>query len=255
MNDWNPDQYLLFKNERTQAAIDLVSRITIEPKSIIDIGCGPGNSTQIVANRWPNADVVGLDNSPAMIEKAKQDYPEKRWVTGDAKQIDPSIKYDLVFSNATLQWLPHHETLIPKLFDLVNNNGALAVQIPKFKKMPINIAIESVANNDQWKNYTKGCDELFTFNNLNGYFDIISESTSKVELWETHYYHILDSQEALIDFCRTTGMKPYLDRLPTNELKWQFERDVLVECKKCYTVQSNGKVLFPFERMFFVAYR
>jgi trans-aconitate 2-methyltransferase len=255
MSDWNPEQYLLFKNERTQAVVDLVSRITLEPKSIIDIGCGPGNSTQIVINRWPKADVVGLDNSSSMIEKAKKDYPEQKWVLGDANVIDSARKFDLVFSNATLQWLPNHEILIPELFNAVNYNGALAVQIPKFKKMPINIAIETVANNSQWKTYTKGCGELFTCNNMDFYFDILSALTLKVEMWETHYYHILNSQDALIDFCRTTGMKPYLDRLPSNEMKSEFELDVLQECRKYYTVQSNGKVLFPFERLFFIAYK
>ncbi|MCZ7382567.1 MAG: methyltransferase domain-containing protein [Candidatus Methanoperedens sp.] len=256
MNEWNPEQYLQFKSERTQPAIDLVSRINIaKPQSIIDIGCGPGNSTQILVNRWPNSEVVGLDNSITMIEKARQDYPDQKWIVGNAENIDPDSKYDLIFSNATLQWIPHHEILLPKLFNCVNPGGAVAVQIPKFKNMPINVAIETVANSDNWINYTKGCEELFTLKDMGFYYEIISKFATRVELWESSYFHILNSRESVIDFVRTTGLKPYLDRLPSDEMKSEFEREVLTECKKYYKVQSNGKVLFPFERLFFIGYK
>ena len=236
MNEWNPEKYLQFKSERTQPAIDLVSRINISnPRSIIDIGCGPGNSTQILVNRWPDSEVVGLDNSTTTIEKARNDY--------------------LIFSNATLQWIPHHETLLPKLFNCVNSGGAVAVQIPMFKNMPINVAIETVANYDKWKNYTKGCEELFTLKDMDFYYDILNKLAKEVELWETSYFHILNSQESVIDFIRTTGLKPYLDRLPSDEMKSEFEQEVLTECKKYYKLQSNGKVLFPFDRLFFIGYK
>lgn len=256
MNEWNPEQYLQFKSERTQPAIDLVSRINIvHPGSIIDIGCGPGNSTQILVNRWPDSEVVGLDNSTAMIEKARQDYPDQKWIVGNAENIDPEIKFDLIFSNATLQWIPHHEKFLPKLFNCANPGGAFAVQIPKFKNMPINVAIETVANYDNWIKYTKGCEELFTLKDPGFYYDIINKLAIRVELWETSYFHILNSQESIIDFIRTTGLKPYLERLPSDEMRSEFEHDVLTECKKYYKVQSDGKVLFPFERLFFIGYK
>ena len=256
MNDWNPEQYLWFKSERTQPAIDLVSRINItQPQSIIDIGCGPGNSTQILVNRWPNSEVVGLDNSTTMIEKARQDYPEQKWIVESAENIDPDSKYDLVFSNATLQWIPHHETLLPKLFNCVNPEGAIAVQIPMFKNMPINVAIETVANYDNWINFTKGCEELFTFKDPDFYYEVLIGLATGVELWESSYFHILNSQESIIDFIRTTGLKPYLERLPCDEMRFEFEQEVLTECKKHYKVQSDGKVLFPFNRLFFIGYK
>jgi len=255
-NEWNPEKYLQFKSERTQPAIDLVSRINIvQPKSIIDIGCGPGNSTQILVNRWPNSEVVGLDNSTTMIEKARQDYPEQKWIIETAENIDPNRKYDLIFSNATLQWVPHHETLLPKFLDCVNPGGAIAVQIPKFKNMPINVAIETVANYPKWTKYTKGCEDLFTLKNPDFYYDILNKLAKRVELWETSYFHILNSWESIIDFIRTTGLKPYLDRLPSDEMRYEFEQEVLAECKKYYKLQSNGKVLFPFDRLFFIGYK
>jgi len=255
-NEWNPEQYLQFISERTQPAIDLVSRINIaHPRSIIDIGCGPGNSTQILVNRWPDSEVVGLDNSITMIEKARQDYPEQKWIVDNAENIAPNIKYDLIFSNATLQWIPHHEILLPKLFDCLNSGGAIAVQISKFKNMAINVAIETIANHQKWKNYTKGCEELFTLRDMDYYYDILNKLATGVELWETSYFHVLKSQESLIDFIRTTGLKPYLDRLPSDNMKSEFEQEVLIECKKYYKIQSNGKVLFPFDRLFFIGYK
>ena len=255
MNEWNPEQYLQFKSQRTQPAIDLVSRINIAPRSIIDIGCGPGNSTQILVNRWTDSEVVGLDNSTTMIEKARKDYPGQKWIICNAEDIGPDSKYDLIFSNATLQWIPDHEILIPKLFNCLNPGGAIAVQIPKFKNMPINAAIETVANYYKWINYTKGCEELFTLEDTAFYYEILNKLAKGVELWETSYFHILNSRESVIDFIRTTGLKPYLDRLPSDEMKSEFEKEVFTECKKYYKVQSNGKVLFPFERLFFIGYK
>jgi trans-aconitate 2-methyltransferase len=135
MNDWNPNQYLEFKNERNQPAIDLVARINLDSsKNIIDIGRGPGNSTQILVNKWPDSIITGLDSSKTMIAKAKEDYPKQIWICDNAENITSDKKYTLVFSNATLQWMDNHELLIPKLRNAVENNGAFAAQIPSLRK-------------------------------------------------------------------------------------------------------------------------
>jgi trans-aconitate 2-methyltransferase len=106
MNDWNPDLYMQFTSERTQPSIDLISKIKpVKPKSIFDIGCGPGNSTQVLVNRWPKARISGLDSSSSMIKKAEQDYPNQEWIVADALTYNPKIKYDIVFSNAVIQWI------------------------------------------------------------------------------------------------------------------------------------------------------
>ena len=114
---WNPDQYLKFRNERTQPSLDLIARIALEnPATIIDIGCGPGNSTDALRRRWPGANLIGLDSSSEMIVAAQKDYPQGEWINADAASFRPNRQYDLVFSNATLQWIHHHTTLIPTLF-------------------------------------------------------------------------------------------------------------------------------------------
>ncbi len=254
-NDWNPDLYLKYKNERTQPSIDLVSRINIEkPRSVIDIGCGPGNSTQVLAERWPEAKTTGFDSSPAMIEKAKSDYPHMQWIQGDASAIATDTKYDIVFSNATIQWIPDHEQLIPRFLGLVEKGGALAVQIPKFRDMPMGMIVGRVAAKGRWKNRTVECEKLFTYHDYGFYYDILSEQARSVDMWETSYIHVMESHEAVLDWIRSTGLRPYLDRLEGETDKKHFENDVLEEMEKNYPLQKNGRVLFPFKRLFFIAY-
>jgi trans-aconitate 2-methyltransferase len=257
MDNWNPNKYLQFKNERTQPAIDLVEKIDInEPKNIIDIGCGPGNSTQILINKWPNSMVIGLDSSRNMIEKARKDYPYQMWIHDDAENIHDDKKYSIVFSNASLQWMEDHKVLIPKLWKIVGDNGVFAAQIPKFETMPINSAIQNVLRKELWE---KSIKNNFwankTLHNLDYYYEIFSTFTEEIILWETHYFHILPSMQGIIDFVHSTALKPYLEELKTDKEKRKFENDILKECRKYYKEQSNGKVLFPFERMFMIAYK
>jgi trans-aconitate 2-methyltransferase len=256
MSDWDPETYLRFANERTQPSIDLVSRIRLDsPREIVDVGCGPGNSTQALRRRWPASDILGLDYSEAMIAKARLDYPQGRWMVADAAKFDARDKFDLVFSNAALQWIPRHEELLPRLAGGVRKGGALAAQIPMFKSMPINAAIEAVAGRSEWRRYTARCAELFTYRDSSFYYGILSGLMGKVEMWITSYIHVLGSYEALIDFCRSTALKPYFESLPSDEARERFEDEMLAECGRRYSLQADGKLHFPFERLFFVGYK
>ncbi|MFA6009825.1 MAG: methyltransferase domain-containing protein [Desulfobacteraceae bacterium] len=161
MSDWQPDLYLQFKSERTQPSIDLVSRINqVEPKRIIDIGCGPGNSTQILAQKWPKSKIVGIDSSASMIEKAKQDYPNQEWVIANVSSYESEMKFDLVFSNAVIQWIPNHEELLIKFHNLLSDEGVVAVQVPQFWDMPLGKIIDNIANDAHWKDQTDGVSDL-----------------------------------------------------------------------------------------------
>ncbi|MDR2491032.1 MAG: methyltransferase domain-containing protein [Spirochaetaceae bacterium] len=257
MNDWNPNKYLEFKNERTQPAIDLAARINLNnPKNIIDVGCGPGNSTQILAKRWPNSSITGLDSSKTMISKAKEDYPNQIWIHDNAENITDDKKYTLVFSNAAIQWMDNHELLIPKLWNVVENSGVLAVQIPAFNNMPINTATTNIINKNKWKKYTKNKNtSLLNYHELYYYYEILNNYTNEIVLWKTHYFHILPTLNGIIDFVRTTALKPYLENLPNEEKRQELENEILEECKEYYKIQTDGKVLFPFDRIFFIAYK
>ena len=255
-HDWNPDLYLKFKNERTQPSIDLISKINISfrPKSILDIGCGPGNSSQALLQRWPGAKLTGIDSSPNMIDKAKKSYPDNIWIVADASKYTSDTKYDIVFSNATIQWIPNHENLFKNFLNLTNDGGVLAVSVPRFDEMPISKILNKVAGNEKWKTATKGCAETFTRYDYQFYYNLISPDYQTVEMWQTDYIHVLESQPAIIEWISSTGMKPYLDRLNEKE-KTQFEDEVLSEIKHYYPVQNNGKVLFPFKRLFMIGYK
>ena len=157
MNKWNPDLYLKFADERTQPSYDLISRINIaNPANIVDIGCGPGNSTKALRERWPQAHILGLDSSKEMIAKARVSYPQGDWVLADAANWKTDVKYDIVFSNATLQWIPNHERLLKTLFDCINTAGVLAVQVPANNSSPLHQALVisvkkiSLEGNDGW---------------------------------------------------------------------------------------------------------
>lgn len=133
MSDWNSNQYMKFGAERTQPSIDLVNRIAdINPNRILDIGCGPGNSTDRLAKQFPNADILGVDFSEDMLKEARTTYPELRFehscIPDDLDKLDG--KFDLIFSNACIHWIPNHESLLPAIFDKLSDGGTLAVQIP-----------------------------------------------------------------------------------------------------------------------------
>ena len=252
MSDWQPDLYLKFKNERTQPSIDLVSKINCNsPKSIIDIGCGPGNSTQVLVNRWPKSKIVGIDSSISMIQKAKQEYPNQQWLVADASTYESENKFDILFSNAVIQWIPNHAELLRNFHSLLSNKGLIAIQIPLFWDMPLGNIIDAIANESRWRSQTNGVSNLFTIHNYSFYYDILSSLFVSIEIWETHYIHIIDSHESMLQMMKSTGLKPYLERLNEFEII-EFEEAVLEGIKNTYTAQRNGKVLLPFKRLFFI---
>jgi trans-aconitate 2-methyltransferase len=254
--DWNPELYLKFNEERTQPAIDLATRINVQsPKKIIDVGCGPGNSTYVLSKRWPESKIVGIDNSASMIESAKKNYPDIEWRITDATKIKRNEKYDIIFSNATIQWIPNQEKLIFDLVNMLEENGALAIQVPQYNTMPVSGAIERVSLKQKWKDQSSGANDVFTFHSSDFYYDIMSINVKSMVMWETSYIHIMPSHQNIVEMLKSTGIRPFLDRLDTKKEKIEFEKDVLKEIIKTYPAQKDGKVLFPFKRLFFIGYK
>ncbi|MDC7125884.1 MAG: methyltransferase domain-containing protein [Spirochaetales bacterium] len=254
--DWNPDLYLKFNKERIQPSIDLVSRIEInEPEKMIDIGCGPGNSTQILAGRWPESKLLGIDKSEAMIAKAEADFPKQKWKIFDVEAEEFNDSYNIVYSNAAIQWMGQHEQLLKKLSDIVKPEGALAVQVPLFYSMPLSDSISRVATLPKWQPKTGSVDRLFTILSSSEYYDILSNLFARVEMWQTDYIHIMESHSSILEMMKSTGLKPYLEKLESESDKKEFTETVLGEIKKDYPMQKDGKVLFPFIRLFFVGYK
>lgn len=251
--DWNPHAYLTFEKERTRPAIDLAARITIEnPARIIDIGCGPGNSTMVLARRFPESELIGVDSSPAMIAKAKNDYPFIDWRIADAGNDTLPGNCDVIFSNATIQWIPDHAALLAKFRSMLTENGILAIQIPQFFDMPVGRAIDRIADDRRWAGRLAEVRRLFTMHNRAEYYDLLAPQFGSVDMWETEYVHVMDSPKAILGMIRSTGLKPYLDCLTSDEDVAAFEKEMLAEIIMAYPLQHNGKVLFPFRRLFFV---
>jgi trans-aconitate 2-methyltransferase len=253
--DWNPNLYLKFGKERIQPTIDLVNKIDFNnPQKIIDIGCGPGNSTQVLSEKWPEAKITGIDNSEAMIEKAQKDLPLLNWKLMDAGKDDINEKYDIVFSNATIQWIPNHAELLLKFSKIMTENGIIALQIPQFLEMPISKSIARVAEDKMWAARTQKINNYFTIHHYSYYYNELSKLFGKIEMWETHYMHIMDSHQSILDMIASTGLRPYLATLESEKDQEDFKNSVLEKIRTDYPEQENGKVIFPFQRLFFIAH-
>jgi trans-aconitate 2-methyltransferase len=253
---WDAEVYLKFANERTQPSLDLIQRIRLtDPDRIVDLGCGPGNSTEALRGRWPGATVVGLDSSPQMIQTAQQKYPAGAWVAGDAASWRADEPFDLVFSNAMLQWLPNHAKVCRHLFDQVSPGGALAVQLPAHYNSPLHSEIIEVSEDPAWDGRMNGARTALTREPPALYYDTLQPAASHVDLWETTYYHVVEGPEAVIEWFRGTGLRPFLEALSSDEERLRFERMLLARYTVSYPRRPSGKVLFPFRRLFFVAYR
>lgn len=254
MSDWNSDLYLKFKNERTQPSIDLVNRIHKDnPEKIIDIGCGPGNSTRTLKKRFQNARIMGVDNSVNMIETAQKNNPDMEFKLFDAsRDFDLIIeKFDIVFSNACIQWIPDHKKLLKNMMNILAPDGIMAVQIPIQFDQPMHTIVRDVAKTPKWSRYFK-FEKVFNILHEEEYFDLLSDISSDFTMWKTVYMHRMPSHQSIIEWYRSTGLKPYLDVLPPDK-KEEFENDIYCEIVKAYPQQKNSEVIFPFPRLFFTA--
>ncbi len=255
-SSWDARLYLRFERERTRPSQDLVDRIELRhPRRIVDLGCGPGNSTAVLRARWPRARCTGVDRSEEMLAAARKSDPEVRWVLADLRSWRPSAPVDLLFSNAALQWVPGHRTLFPRLLRHLRPGGALAVQMPANTDEPYQRAAERVQRRSPWRRFSTGPSIGSGVAPLAAYFDLLAPRASRVELWETRYVHVLPGPEAVVDWTRGTGLRPWLARLSDEPTRRRFLAEYLREVRRAYPRQRDGAVLFPFLRRFVVAYR
>jgi trans-aconitate 2-methyltransferase len=255
MTTWDPHAYLRYDDERTRASADLVARIAVEsPRSVIDLGCGPGNSTQVLRRRWPDARVLGLDDSVDMIAGAADTYPDQAWVLGGIESWSPEHAYDVVFSNAALQWLPGHVELTQGLFAHVAPGGALAFQIPSRSYAKVRGLIEGVASDEAWVTRMGPALGIHTMEAPEVYYDALAPGARSVDLWETTYFHVMDSQTAIVDWMSGTGLRPFLEALDGEGERARFTQMLEAQVAEAYETRVDGRVLFPFRRTFVIAY-
>lgn len=255
MTSWDPGNYLRFSDERTRPAVDLASRVALDaPEAVIDLGCGPGNSTQVLRMRWPSARVAGLDNSPEMIAAAREAHPGQEWILGSIEDWSADAPYDLVFSNAALQWASDHVALTRRLFDQVASGGALAFQIPARDYSPVGSFIQDIAQDEAWASRMGGALAELTIEEPEVYYDALASRADSIDLWETEYHHVMETSSAIVDWISTTGLRPFLGALDNEDEKRRFVAMLSDRVAEAFSARADGRVLFPFRRTFVIAY-
>ena len=257
MLDWNPDLYLKFEKERTLPAKDLISRIdVVNPKKILDVGCGSGNSTHELKKRWPNAEIIGIDNSKAMIEKARSLYDDTRFILQDAADDLSSLgKFDIIFSNAAIQRIPDHENLIKSLYNSLEDKGVLAIQLPLVDEVRAQQALYELEHVKKYKQYLDNKSSRFNTKSTEYYYDVLSSlfNPESIYIWSTTYTHAMDSLDDILKWYESTTLVPYFDAFPDEEIISNFKNNFYIKLKNVYFPRPNGSVLFNYERLFLVA--
>lgn len=258
MPTWSSEQYLRFARERTQPSIDLAARVPLAaPRSIIDLGCGPGNSTDVLARRWPQAELTGLDSSASMLASARQTYPSRAWIQSDiamwAAHAGVGRRYELVFSNAALHWVPDHATVIPQIFAAVAPGGVLAFQVPHSLDAPHQRCIRQLALGAAWRSRFTRPPVTWHVEPVEFYYDVLAPLASRLEVWSTDYVLVLDSLAALVDWHAGAALRPFLDALPSEDARAEFTREYAVAVAPHYPPRRDGKILLPFRRLFVLA--
>ena len=250
---WNPGQYLKYGNHRIRPAIDLLARVDMEhPETVCDLGCGPGNSTRLLADRWPEARITGIDSSVDMLTQAAADLPDLQWVEADLNGWSPVSPADVIFSNAALHWLDDHGALFPDLLDHLNPGGVLAVQMPGNYAAPSHMLIFEAA--EPWMDKIGPVMRSDPVEDLDVYYDALSTAADHLDIWETVYVQALEGDNAAAEWLKGSALKPLLDVLDEDEAQ-DFFAAYSALTQKAYPKRADGKTLYPFRRVFIVAKR
>ena len=253
---WNPSLYLEFESERTRPVRELLARIgTLSVRFATDLGCGPGNSTECLEKAWPDAVVTGIDNSSAMLDVARRQLEKVRFMLADIGQWEPEVLQDVIFANASLQWLSGHDRLFPRLAGYLEKGGVLAVQMPDNLDEPTHVLMREMARESRWRS-KMGDPETFRTRLFPAetYYDLLADAGCSVDMWKTVYYHVMPSAEAIARWLESTGLRPFLVRLDGEERTLFLDR-YITKLKTVYRPRSDGTVLLSFPRLFIVAKR
>jgi trans-aconitate 2-methyltransferase len=254
MPTWNPLEYLKFAGYRLRPALDLLAPISLDsPRAVYDLGCGPGNITRLLKERWPGAAVTGVDSPSEMLVRASQEAPDVTLLLADIGQWSPPAPADLLFSNATMHWLDDHQRLLPRLVAQLAPGGVLAVQMPCNRDAPCHLLIDAAASDGPWRLRLSQVRPIFrSVESAEAYYRIFAPLARRVDIWETEYLHVLEGDNPVLEWTKGTALRPYLDVLNEPD-RGAFLATYATRVSAAYPKQPDGHTLLPFNRIFLIA--
>jgi trans-aconitate 2-methyltransferase len=256
MEDWSARQYLKFEDERTRPPRDLLAQVPLaRPHRVVDLGCGPGNSTELLVERFPQSEIVGLDSSPDMLRKARERLPQCSFVEADIATWKPEPGTDLIFGNAVMQWLPDHPAIMRRMLEGMAPGGVLAIQMPDNTREPALRFQREVGDSGSWKDHPEikaaPRDDLPT---PEYYYDLLKPACSHIDIWHSIYNHVMASPQAITEWFKGSSLQPFLSPLDS-AAREQFLAAYTAKIVGAYKPRFDGKVLLRFPRLFILAVR
>ncbi|UOP12467.1 trans-aconitate 2-methyltransferase [Pseudomonas palleroniana] len=251
---WSAKQYTMFEQQRTRPVRDLVAAIlNTQVRNAVDLGCGPGNSTEVLAERFPQARITGMDNSDDMLVDARQRLPALNFERADIGDWKPAQTFDVILANASLQWLPDHATLYPHLVRQLTPGGTLAVQTPDNLDEPAHRLAREVATDGPWSAKI-GAVKHNERHTASYYYELLSRHCSTVDVWRTTYQHPLADHAAVVEWFKGSALRPFLAPLSEDQ-RADFLQQYTARITQAYPALGDGTVLLPFPRLFIIATR
>jgi trans-aconitate 2-methyltransferase len=250
---WNPGVYLTFEDQRGRPFFDLLSRVGAQqPRRVADLGCGPGNLTVSLSQRWPGAVVEALDSSPQMVDAARERGVDAQ--LGDVRTWSPKPDTDVVLSNATLQWLPDHREVLVRWAGELSAGSWIAIQVPGNFDAPSHAIVRDLAGREPWSEFL--ADLPFRVGKVvdtpAGYAGLLTDAGCSIDAWETTYLHELTGANPVLEWITGTALTPVKDRL-TEEQFGRFRSELIPLLSRAYPARTDAKTFFPFRRVFVVA--
>ncbi|CAA7612975.1 methyltransferase domain-containing protein [Magnetospirillum sp. SS-4] len=251
---WDPALYSAFVQPRLRPALDLIGRIeTGAPAHVVDLGCGTGNVTRLLKQRWPGAAVIGVDSSPEMLETARAGGGGVAYTLADMGSWRAAGPVDVLFSNAALHWLGDHATLFPRLLGMVAPGGVLAVQMPHNHYAASHALMAEAAAAGPWRDLLGPLAGRFPVAGPAFYYDLLTPLAASLDIWETEYLHVLDGDNPVVAWTMGTALRPALAALEDRpEWRDAFLADYSRRIRAAYPPQADGRTLLPFRRLFMV---